>query len=452
MIQMGIGNLSYSWSSIDDQTGKITVLGPGKDGSFFLNPEQYGERIGVQLSFIDSVGTFEQSEKIWSDSVITGDSSGSNDTVFQIEFIGDVRVGGEVSLQFEASDVNGLSNTPSYSWRAGELSSDGGIYGYPIKIDGYYAKGNEPLVIPSEYFGQYLAVNVSVIDDLGNYFEEEFIYDSAILGQTPSLAEISVIHIDEDETLSENLSQYLVDEDISYGDTHRYQIISEQTFATINAETGLITFSPKDEHVGINEIIFSVTDSQGLSAEQTLNVNVSNTNDAPKLQISHQEKGYLGIPYSSLVQVDDDDKDSGDIIQVQIEGPDWLAYDPVNNLVKGTPPTTGSFEYTVIATDSFGASVSKTNQINVSDKFFSIDSFELVSFKSEPSIPIIGSWPTNNPSDYEDFLNAEVLFIKVTGFAADGMDAVALYYQLHDPDPPSGYQRIGLHHYSEFIL
>ena len=67
----------------------------------------------------------------------------------------------------------------------------------------------------------------------------------------------------------------------------------------------------------------------------------------------------------------------------------------------------------------------KTNQINVSDKFFSIDSFELVSFKSEPSIPIIGSWPTNNPSDNDDFLNADVPFIKVTGFAADGMDAVA---------------------------
>ena len=62
-----LGYLSYSWVSIDDQTGEITVLGPGKDGSFFLNPEQYGERIGVQLSFIDSVGTFEQSERIWSE-------------------------------------------------------------------------------------------------------------------------------------------------------------------------------------------------------------------------------------------------------------------------------------------------------------------------------------------------------------------------------------------------
>ena len=238
-------------------------------------------------------------------------------------------------------------------------------------------------------------MNVSVIDDLGNYFAEEFIFDSAILGRVPSLAEISVIHIDEDETLSENLSQYLLDDDISYGDTHRYQIISEQTFATINSETGLITFNPEDEHVGVNEIIFRVTDSQGLSGANA-QVNVSNTNDAPKLQISHQERATLAY-HSSLVQVDDDDKDSGDIVQVQIEGPDWLAYDPVNKLVKGTPLTTGSFEYTVIATDSFGASVSKTNQINVSDEFFSIDSFELVSFKTN-RIPI---WflADNNPSD-----------------------------------------------------
>ena len=54
-----------------------------------------------------------------------------------------------------------------------------------------------------------------------------------------------------------------MDDDISYGDTHRYKIISEQTFATVNAETGLITFNPEDKRVGINEIIFKVTDSQG---------------------------------------------------------------------------------------------------------------------------------------------------------------------------------------------
>ena len=424
MIQTGGLDIYHmSWSSIDDQTGLKTVLGPGKDGLFYINPEQHGERIGVQLSFIDSAGTFEQSEMFWSDKVVTGDSSGSNDTVFHIEFIGDVKTGSEVDFQFEASDVNGLSNPPSYSWRAGELSSNGDVLGYPIKIDGYYVKDNIPLKIPSEYFGQYLEVYVSVIDDLGNFYYEEFVYDTPILGQTPSFNQIDNINIEEDASATINLSQYLVDEDVDYGDAHRYELVSAQNFVTIDAETGLLTFSPKDEHVGANEIIFKATDSQGLSAEQTLNVSVSNTNDVPELTISHQEKGYVGISYSSLVQVDDDDKDSGDIIQVQIEGPDWLDYDPVNNLVKGTPPTTGSFEYTVIATDSFGASVRKTNQINVSDKFFSIDSFELVSFKSELTHSIIGSWPTNNPSDYGDFLNAEVLFIKVTGFAADGMDA-----------------------------
>ena len=423
-----LGYLSYSWVSIDDQTGEITVLGPGKDGSFFLNPEQYGERIGVQLSFIDSVGTFEQSERIWSDSVVTGDSSGSNDTVFQIEFIGDVRTGGEVSLQLEASDINGLSNAPLYSWKAGELRSDGSLAGYAIKIDGYYAKHNEPIVIPSEYFGQYLGVHISVIDDLGNYFADEFIYDSAIIGRTPSLAEISVIHIDEDETLSENLSLYLVDDDISYGDTHRYKIISEQTFATVNAETGLITFNPEDKHVGINEIIFKVTDSQGLSAEQTLQVSVSNTNDAPKLQISHQEKGFLGMSYSSLVQVDDDDKDSGDIIQVQIEGPDWLAYDPVSNLVKGTPPTTGSFEYTVIATDSTGASVSKTNKIDVSDKLIDIFNVNFVSLSpsSKPEGFVL-EWP-DDISSFET--NEKLGFIKVDGFVAEEVSGLSFNFTL----------------------
>ena len=56
----------------------------------------------------------------------------------------------------------------------------------------------DPLVIPSEYFGQYLAY-ISVIDDLGNFILRslsQFPY-----WRTPSFNQINNIKIEEDETL-----------------------------------------------------------------------------------------------------------------------------------------------------------------------------------------------------------------------------------------------------------
>ena len=134
------------------------------------------------------------------------------------------------------------------------------------------------------------------------------------------------------------------------------------------------------------------------------------------------------MSYSSLVQVDDDDKDSGDIIQVQIEGPDWLAYDPVNNLVKGIPPATGSFEYTVIATDLFGASVSETTQIDVSDKLIDIFNVNFVSLSpsSKPEGFVL-EWP-DDISSFET--NEKLGFIKVDGFVAEEVSGLSFNFTL----------------------
>ena len=72
-------------------------------------------------------------------------------------------------------------------------------------------------------------MNVSVIDDLGNFINRS-LFTIQLFRTNTFFNEINNIHIDEDETLSINLSQYLVDDDIHYGDTHRYQLVSAANF------------------------------------------------------------------------------------------------------------------------------------------------------------------------------------------------------------------------------
>ena len=86
-----------------------TVLGPGIDGQFTLNPEQHGKYVGFEAYFIDDSGTFEQSEIFWSQNTVGGiqrDPTKQNLRLYSI-----VTSSGSINPIITASDVNGVSNT-----------------------------------------------------------------------------------------------------------------------------------------------------------------------------------------------------------------------------------------------------------------------------------------------------------------------------------------------------
>ncbi|MFC1768989.1 Ig-like domain-containing protein [Nanoarchaeota archaeon] len=69
-------------------------------------------------------------------------------------------------------------------------------------------------------------------------------------------------------------------------DTLEYSLTTAPTGMTIDNETGLVTWTPLNEHVGLNDVSILVSDGI-LNATQEYSINVSNTNDAPEFNESN---------------------------------------------------------------------------------------------------------------------------------------------------------------------
>ena len=141
-----------------------------KERRITLNPAQHGEYIGFKASLIDDSGTFEQSEIFWSQNTVGGDPTGSNKTEFEVIFDSDFMSGSTINPIITASDVNRVSNTPSHMWQIGPTGAF---------ISGNPAVGQENLLLLDEYFNTKIGIQVSVIDDLGN-FTTEMIWSEAL--------------------------------------------------------------------------------------------------------------------------------------------------------------------------------------------------------------------------------------------------------------------------------
>ena len=105
------GYTSFQWYSTLDPTSNMkTVLGPGNDGIFKLNAEQFGHYIGFQASFIDDSGNFEQSEIFWSSETVGGDESLNTSAQFDGQINGDLIVGSTLEADLTILDPDGHSN------------------------------------------------------------------------------------------------------------------------------------------------------------------------------------------------------------------------------------------------------------------------------------------------------------------------------------------------------
>ena len=70
--------------------------------------------------------------------------------------------------------------------------------------------------------------------------------------------------------------------DVDVGDRHTFSMSSDKdiSWLSLDAETGLLTGTPDDEHVGVYNITFSVEDAAGVaSVSNAISLTVQNVND-----------------------------------------------------------------------------------------------------------------------------------------------------------------------------
>ncbi|MGK0237389.1 MAG: hypothetical protein ACI92G_000848, partial [Candidatus Pelagisphaera sp.] len=129
----------------------------------------------------------------------------------------------------------------------------------------------------------------------------------------------------------------------------------------IDSETGTISGSPTDEHIGDQDITITATDTSGESISQTFRLTVENTNDTPTFtQISNLETDEdASFKLEASDHFDDQDIEHGDTLNYTAtvedgsELPTWLSIDPQSGTLSGTPENgeVGSLNIRITASD-----------------------------------------------------------------------------------------------------
>ncbi|WP_218653149.1 ELWxxDGT repeat protein [Nostoc sp. TCL26-01] len=143
------------------------------------------------------------------------------------------------------------------------------------------------------------------------------------------------------------------------------------SWLTFAAATRTISGTPTNSDVGTINIKVTATDNAGASIDDTFTLTVTNTNDAPTLgsaianQTTTEDTPFtLQIPANTFSDID-----AGDTLTYSATTPSWLTFNTTTRTFSGTPGNSnvGTFNITVTATDSAGASVDDIFTVTVAN-------------------------------------------------------------------------------------
>ncbi|MCF2859763.1 Ig-like domain-containing protein [Pseudoalteromonas sp. SMS1] len=171
-----------------------------------------------------------------------------------------------------------------------------------------------------------LTISVIMIDAAGN--RGTAITDTVTkkYNVAPSLSGQPATTIAQDQAYS--FTPTLTDPDQQ--DTHTFSVVNLPSWASFNQNTGLLSGTPTDAHVGeYNNIQISVNDGTDSASLTSFNIEVTNVNDAPvgtAFSFTLAEAGLLSVNSAQglLSTATDKDTDSGDTLSVeQVSGPTY---------------------------------------------------------------------------------------------------------------------------------
>ncbi|WP_157964705.1 tandem-95 repeat protein, partial [Algibacillus agarilyticus] len=160
--------------------------------------------------------------------------------------------------------------------------------------------------------------------------------------------------------------------DVDNGDTVKYSVTGLPDWLTFDAKNTLLTGTPTNADVGNVTLTVTATDTAGLSANDTFELNVNNINDAPELvgdivDTTTNEDASFNFAIDTTVF---SEIDAGDALTYSVSGlPNWLTYDANTQTLSGTP-TNDNVEVitlTVTADDGNGGTVSDTFTLTVNN-------------------------------------------------------------------------------------
>lgn len=174
--------------------------------------------------------------------------------------------------------------------------------------------------------------------------------------------------------------------DLNSADALTFSVLSAPTGFTIDASSGLATWTPDESGVGQQMISLLVTDG-ALADTQSYSLTVENVNDPPVIKSTAPVQAAVNVPFTYTIEVLD--PDAGDAVTFSIvKGTGNASINVTSGILHWTPAANeiGTQSLTVRATDKAGLYIDQSFTVNV---------------QLEPKPPVFTSTPEVSATEHQ---------------------------------------------------
>jgi hypothetical protein len=148
-----------------------------------------------------------------------------------------------------------------------------------------------------------------------------------------------------------------------------YSLFSSPAGMEIDPDTGIITWIPINNQIGLNSVFFKVSDGNGGEAKQLFTIAVSNTNDAPQIISNPKTEAVEDKLFTyNILAIDGD---SGDVLSYYLDsGPSGMVINQNTGKLTWRPTNdqVGMNSIKILVLDSKGATALQSFTIDVINK------------------------------------------------------------------------------------
>ncbi|MCK4641245.1 MAG: putative Ig domain-containing protein, partial [Candidatus Marinimicrobia bacterium] len=188
------------------------------------------------------------------------------------------------------------------------------------------------------------------------------------LNDTPTWVSVPSGTIDTDE---DSLYTVTIEaNDIDVGDNITYSFTENPAGMTIDANNGLVEWTPDNDDVGLHDITVKATDDSSANITVGWTLSVQNVNDNPTWTAVPTGTVTSAEDATYTVDVDANDVDAGDVITYSLtEKPTEMSIVPSTGVISWTPDNSnvGSHTITVKATDLSGGFISQNFTLQITN-------------------------------------------------------------------------------------
>lgn len=193
--------------------------------------------------------------------------------------------------------------------------------------------------------------------------------------------------------------------DLDVGAVLTLSVVTKPSWLSFNSVTGLLSGTPSNADVGSHAVLLRVTDADGLTADQSFSITVTNSNDAPTITSTATTAAVQDAVYSYTFAATDVDVD--DVLTLSaVTIPSWLSFNAATGLLSGTPSNAdvGSHAVTLRVTDTDGLTAEQSFSItvtNVNDAPVATSASVTLEEDSSVMITLTGEDADSDPLTYE---------------------------------------------------